>query len=87
MLAAIEAIEQAVPAAAHARRLTYGVSMGGYGALKYSRKLCADAALVFGPQYSIDPDLVGHFDSRYADFYIAGTHTGRADPRHRSLPT
>jgi hypothetical protein len=37
------------------RRITYGSSMGGYAALKFSRFLGAQVAVAFAPQYSLNP--------------------------------
>src|SRR5271165_1363976 len=63
MAGAVQAIQSVIPAGAYASRLTYGVSMGGFAALKYARALAANAVMAFGPQWSIDPDLVGKFDA------------------------
>ncbi|MET0371911.1 MAG: hypothetical protein ABW039_11105 [Sphingobium sp.] len=46
------------------RRIGYGSSMGGFGALNYYAALGLDDALVFCPQYSIDPALVP-FEKRW----------------------
>ncbi|EGF93122.1 expE8 [Asticcacaulis biprosthecium C19] len=70
MASAIRSIEPDLSKFAH--RVTYGSSMGGYGALKYSRMLNADAALALCPQWSIDPSLVGEFDQRYVDHFTPG---------------
>jgi hypothetical protein len=44
----------------YTERLCYGFSMGGYGAIKYSRLFQATHVLALSPQYSIDPkDLDG----------------------------
>lgn len=51
------------------RVVTYGFSQGAYGALKYGRLLNADLALAFSPQWSINPDDVGTFDTRFTAFY------------------
>ncbi|WP_428029490.1 alpha/beta hydrolase [Ancylobacter sp.] len=37
-----------------ARVVTYGMSMGGYAALRFSEPLRADVVIAFSPQYSID---------------------------------
>lgn len=51
------------------RVITYGHSQGGYGALKYSRKLDAQAVISFCPQWSINPaDTIGN-DGRFARFH------------------
>ncbi len=51
------------------RLVSYGVSMGGYAALKYSALLGVDAAIAFSPQISINPVDVARFDSRYVRYY------------------
>ncbi len=69
----------AIRAAAKPARVTYGFSMGGYGALKYASALGAQASLGLSAQYSIDPadgttgdrgttyfDPVRHADMRLA---------------------
>lgn len=38
-----------------ARRITYGSSMGGYAAIRFSGSLKADTVIALSPQYSIDP--------------------------------
>ena len=45
---------------------TYGLSMGGYGALMFSRKLQADRVVAIAPQYSIDSQVVP-FETRWQD--------------------
>ena len=57
--------------------VTYGHSMGGYGAIKFSRVLNADVALAFCPQYSISPNDNDGQDRRYAAYY--------RDKLHRSM--
>lgn len=37
------------------RVITYGMSMGGYAAYRFSGPLEADAVIAFSPQYSVDP--------------------------------
>jgi len=73
---ALKAIRAAVPVGTFAKAITYGISMGAWGALKYSRMLGAHASLAFGPQWSIDPKLVGSFDDRFARFFNPRIHTG-----------
>lgn len=46
-------------------KVTYGTSMGGYAALKFSATLRATHAIALAPQYSIDPSIVSAFDNRY----------------------
>ena len=54
--------------------VTYGHSMGGYGAIKFSRALNADVALAFCPQYSISPTDNDGQDRRYAAYYRDKLH-------------
>ncbi|MCU4181859.1 hypothetical protein [Bosea sp. BH3] len=56
--------------------VTYGASMGGYGAAKYSRRLGASTALSICPQWSIDPDQAAGYDQRYQQHFIAGRTGG-----------
>jgi len=51
------------------RLVAYGVSMGGYAALKYGALLGVDAAIAFSPQISINPAEVARFDPRYVRYY------------------
>ena len=63
--------------APYRRIILYGFSMGGYGALKYSARLGAEAVLAFSPQYSIHPAEVGAFDPRRArKFFNPHLHEG-----------
>ena len=52
--------------------VTYGASMGGYAAAKYSRPLGASTALSICPQWSIDPAHTADFDRRYQEHFIPG---------------
>lgn len=55
--------------------VTYGFSMGGYAALKYSAALGASRAYAFSPQYSIRPEDIAGFDPRRStEFYQAEHH-------------
>ncbi|MCB2050388.1 MAG: hypothetical protein KDE63_03060 [Novosphingobium sp.] len=45
------------------RIVTYGVSMGGFGALCYSDTIGADSAFVFSPQTTLDPAKI--LDGRF----------------------
>lgn len=45
---------------------TYGLSMGGYGALMFSSLLKADRVVAIAPQYSIDSQVVP-FETRWQD--------------------
>jgi len=47
------------------RLLTYGSSMGGYGALRFAAPIGAHAALALSPQYSLDPGKIA-FEKRWA---------------------
>jgi len=49
--------------------VTYGFSMGAYGALKFGRALGANIALAFSPQWSIRPQDLGDGDRRYVQYY------------------
>ncbi len=49
---------------------TYGSSMGGYGAIKYSGRLGAQTVVAFSPQHSIDPKDE-RYPSQYSAFYNA----------------
>jgi tetratricopeptide (TPR) repeat protein len=60
----------------YTRRILLGSSMGGYGAIKYSAALKADAVLACVPQVSIQPSEVGLFDERFARFYNSTLHDG-----------
>lgn len=51
------------------RVITYGSSMGGYGALKFSKKLRAHATLAFSPQWSIKADECGTYTNQYTEHY------------------
>lgn len=55
--------------------LTYGSSMGGYGALRFSRQLGASAALAFSPQMTIDPAVTGDADKRYTSYFDPELHS------------
>ncbi len=57
------------------RVLGYGSSMGGYGALKFSRLLGITHVLSFAPQWSIAPQDVGGWDDRFTHEFRPGLHT------------
>ena len=61
----------------YSETVTYGSSMGGYGAAKYSGPLGASTALSLCPQWSIDPQHAGGFDQRYEQYFVSG-RTGEA---------
>jgi hypothetical protein len=56
--------------------LSIGQSMGGYGALKYSRALGVSAVMAFAPQISIDPVDVGSFDRRFIKNFTPELNAG-----------
>lgn len=61
---------EAMAAAARARQsfarcTTYGLSMGGYAAIRFSGAVGAERAITIAPQFAIDPALPP-FDSRWA---------------------
>ncbi|CAH0138096.1 hypothetical protein ROS9278_00407 [Roseomonas sp. CECT 9278] len=56
----------------------FGSSMGGYGALRWSRDLQATTVIAWAPQWSISPNDVGDADRRYRRFYVPGLHDGMA---------
>ena len=74
MIAAIKAAKKIT--AKYKRIVTYGSSMGAYGALKYSRRLKATACAAFGPQFSIDPDDIDAII--YTRFYRKDVHVAMA---------
>lgn len=53
--------------------IVMGSSMGGYGALKYSAELGADAVIAFAPQFSVSPHEAP-FDPGRHGFYNAELH-------------
>lgn len=59
-------------------RVTYGHSMGGYGALKFGRLFGASRAIAFCPQWSIAPADVGDFDQRYTRYFDPARHRDMA---------
>ena len=70
---AIEAIHDAIGARSV---ITYGSSMGGYGALKFSRKLNAQTVLAFSPQWSINPEACGSYTYQYTEYYDKSLRNG-----------
>ncbi len=56
MMALLQTVRQYLEG--FARRITFGFSQGGYGALKYSTVLGANVSIAFSPQFSIDPRVV-----------------------------
>ncbi|WP_137125327.1 tetratricopeptide repeat protein [Roseomonas sp. HF4] len=71
------ALLPAALAAAGARRVACGASMGGYAALKYGRALGAQGAVALSPQASIDPADVPE-DPRAAFAFDPRRHAGMA---------
>ncbi|MFC0407388.1 tetratricopeptide repeat protein [Roseomonas elaeocarpi] len=68
--AMLPAIAQVLPQISQFRhRITYGGSMGGFGALRYAKELGADTTIAYSPQYSIDPKIVGHFDPNFTELF------------------
>jgi len=66
---AVAAVRAELARAPGQRLVSYGVSMGGYAALKYAALVGADAAIAFSPQISINPADVARFDPRYIRYY------------------
>ncbi|MDQ8952683.1 hypothetical protein RFH42_06835 [Acinetobacter rudis] len=58
--------------AQYQRVVSYGGSMGGYAAIKYSKDLGVQRVIAMVPQYSINPDEVN--DRRYTDFFDSELH-------------
>lgn len=75
-------VDAALSATEHLRAgygevVTYGASMGGYAAAKYSRPLGASTALSICPQWSINPAHTADFDLRYQEYFVQ-ERTGHA---------
>jgi tetratricopeptide (TPR) repeat protein len=64
MPAALAAIDTAAGAAT---RVTYGLSMGAYAAVRFARDVQAARVIAISPQYSIDPRSVP-FEKRWSEF-------------------
>ena len=67
-------------------RILHGCSMGGYAALKFGSLMGATAALVYCPQWSLDPAECDGFDPGWSSFFkpvMRGMGVGRADMRGR----
>lgn len=57
--------------------ITYGGSMGGYAAIKYSNLLSAKKVVAYVPQWSIEPDnLIG--DQRFVNYYCKNSLGGQS---------
>lgn len=63
---AIQAVQDYGIRARYKDICTYGLSMGGYGALMFSKKLQVDRVVAIAPQYSIDSQVVP-FETRWQD--------------------
>lgn len=55
--------------------VTYGISMGGYGAIKYSSALGASTVVAFSPQFTIDPSRALPDDERYVNYFSPDLHS------------
>ena len=66
MFEAIEVIRSRGLLSGFSHVSTYGMSMGGYGALMYSAALGADRAIAVAPQYSLDSNVVA-FETRWPE--------------------
>ncbi len=64
MAAALAVIDTA---AGKARRVTYGLSMGAYAAIRFAQALRAERVVAISPQFSIDRRRVP-FETRWAEF-------------------
>ncbi len=54
----------------HRARITYGGSMGGYGAIKFSRLLSATHVIALCPQWSLDPQECEGSDPGWRNFFV-----------------
>lgn len=75
---AMEAVRASEPFKRAGRVVTYGSSMGGYGALRWSAHLQANEVVAVSPQYSLDPSKTP-FEKRWRDALAAIDHFGRDD--------
>ncbi len=60
ILDGVAAVRNAIAAGLFRKVLTYGTSMGAYGAATYSKALGASACLLVAPQWSANPDSPPH---------------------------
>lgn len=74
-VASVAAAAPAIRAVLKPRSLSYGYSMGGYGALKHAARLGVTAALAVCPQVSISPADVP-WDRRFHDRFRPRLHRG-----------
>ena len=58
----------------HATRMTYGGSMGGYGALKFSRLLEATHVIALCPQWSLDAAECRGLDLGWQEYFEPAMH-------------
>lgn len=65
--------------------LSYGSSMGGFGAIAWARELGARRVVAISPQVSIAPEVVGSFEYRWRKNAQALAHWARADARAARL--
>lgn len=56
--------------------ISYGTSMGGYGAIKHGRVLGANHTVAFAAQFSIDPAIVKENDQRYSNYFLSKKNKG-----------
>lgn len=62
--------------------ILYGASAGAYAAAKWSRRLGAHFVLCLGPQWTIEPEVLGGNDLRWNEFYtpsMAGMEIRKQD--------
>jgi acetyltransferase-like isoleucine patch superfamily enzyme/tetratricopeptide (TPR) repeat protein len=59
--------------ATYRRRIAYGGSMGGYGAIKWGHLFAATMTVAGAPQISIDPGIIG-FDRRWGSLFDHNLH-------------
>jgi tetratricopeptide (TPR) repeat protein len=86
-----QAMREAAPCirnklAAYRQVISYGSSMGGYAALKYSALAGASHALAFAPQYTIAPEVAGGNDLRFQRHYDPALHEGMETRRSDVCP-
>ena len=70
LLAGLRRIEE------HAERITYGFSMGGYGAIRHAHLLGADTTIAFSPQWTIEPEKLAGVSQPFATHYREDKHAG-----------
>ena len=81
------AIADVLPSIAQfTRRMTYAGSMGGFAAMRYGKALGAGTALVYVPQFSLDPEIAGRFDPKFPEFFRPELHRGMEPDGPRDIP-